>query len=94
MRPSRSTFHGPEAQIHVHASTLDPVDALDAALASVRVETSLVGRSLVEAPWGLDFFANGDAIVSDGLKTYRGRPIAPVAVARDPLRVIARPDGA
>jgi hypothetical protein len=42
----------------------------------------------------VEHLPNGDAIVSDGLKTYRGRPIAPVAVARDPLRVIARSDEA
>ncbi|QYG95158.1 AraC family transcriptional regulator [Iamia sp. SCSIO 61187] len=29
------------------------MDALDIALASVRVESALVGRSMVEAPWGL-----------------------------------------
>lgn len=36
---------------------------------------------------------NGDAIVSDGLKTYRGRPIAPVT-ARNPLRVVAKAEEA
>ena len=41
----------------------------------------------------VEHLPNGDAIVSDGLKTYRGRPIAPIA-ARNPLRVVARPDEA
>jgi hypothetical protein len=42
----------------------------------------------------VEHLPNGDAIVSDGLKTYRGRPITPVAAARNPLRVVSRPDEA
>ena len=34
----------------------------------------------------VEHLPNGDAIVSDGLKTYRGRPIAPIAGARSPPR--------
>lgn len=37
---------------------------------------------------------NGDAIVSDGLKTYRGRPIAPMNLGRSPIRALPGRDEA
>ena len=40
----------------------------------------------------VEHLPNGEAIVSDGIKTYRGRPIAPMGAARSSLRVIARPE--
>lgn len=46
-------FHGSGALKPVHSSTIDGMDPLDAALATVRVEGSMVGRSLVEPPWSL-----------------------------------------
>jgi hypothetical protein len=42
----------------------------------------------------VEHLPNGDAIVSDGLKTYRGRPIAPVSLSRDPLRLVTKRDEA
>jgi hypothetical protein len=39
----------------------------------------------------VEYLPNGEAIVSDGRKTYRGRAIAPVAATelqRNPLRVV------
>ncbi len=41
----------------------------------------------------VEHLPNGDAIVSDGLKTYRGRPIAPFATERR-LRVVTEPERA
>jgi hypothetical protein len=42
----------------------------------------------------VEHLPNGETIVSDGLKTYRGRPIAPLNASRSPLRVIPSPEGA
>jgi hypothetical protein len=36
----------------------------------------------------VEHLPNGEAIVSDGLKTYRGRPIAPLTGVRNPLRAV------
>ncbi len=40
----------------------------------------------------VEHLPNGEAIVSDGLKTYRGRPIAPLPDVRNPLRVVPSPE--
>jgi AraC-like DNA-binding protein len=53
LRRSAETIHGSEATIPVRASTLDAVDPLDTALATVRVE-GWVGRSMVRPPWGVE----------------------------------------
>lgn len=42
----------------------------------------------------VEHLPNGDAIVSDGRKIYRGRPIAPLPGAPNPLRVIPGSDEA
>lgn len=69
MPTSTWTFHGCQSQIHVQASTLTGMDPLDAALGTVRVESLVVGRSLVTPPWGLVLEAGDPCVLAAAVRS-------------------------
>lgn len=97
-------IHGSGARKPVRASTVDPVDPLDAALASVRVDGSMVGRSLVSPPWSvaldsdepclLAAVVHGEAWVHQGEAAPRrlGAGGVVVACGGRPLVIADRPE--
>jgi hypothetical protein len=77
--------------VYVRLTSLRDVSDADQRIGRNKMYQTVQVSSCVSVQGFLvEHLPNGDAIVSDGLKTYRGRPIAPMNPTRSPLRAIAR----